>query len=80
VPAGSVAIGGAQTGVYPLASPGGWRLIGRTPIRLFQPEAFPPTLLEMGDTVRFVRIDRQEFERLAAAASPGGALPGAGGR
>jgi KipI family sensor histidine kinase inhibitor len=54
VPAGSIAIGGAQAGVYPLASPGGWRLIGRTPQKLFDPAAAPPALLRMGDRVRFV--------------------------
>jgi KipI family sensor histidine kinase inhibitor len=54
VPAGSVAIGGAQAGVYPLASPGGWRLIGHTSLRLFDPAAVPPPLLRMGDRVRFV--------------------------
>jgi inhibitor of KinA len=54
VPEGSVAIGGPQAGVYPLASPGGWRLIGRTPLRLFDPQAVPPPLLRMGDRVRFV--------------------------
>ncbi len=53
VPAGSVAIGGAQAGIYPLASPGGWRLIGRTALRLFDPSAEPPPLLRMGDRVRF---------------------------
>lgn len=56
VPAGSIAIGGAQAGVYPLASPGGWRLIGRTSLRLFDPQGEPPALLRMGDRVRFVRI------------------------
>lgn len=56
VPAGSIAIGGAQAGIYPLASPGGWRLIGRTPLALFDPKAEPPPLLRMGDRVRFVRI------------------------
>ena len=56
VPAGSVAIGGLQAGVYPLASPGGWRLIGRTPLRLFDPAASPPPLLRMGDRVRFVPL------------------------
>jgi KipI family sensor histidine kinase inhibitor len=56
VPAGSVAIGGAQAGVYPLASPAGWRLIGRTPLRLFDPEGAPPPLLRMGDRVRFVPL------------------------
>lgn len=54
VAAGSVGIGGAQTGVYPFASPGGWQIIGHTDIPLFQPEAVPPTLLQAGDTVRFV--------------------------
>jgi KipI family sensor histidine kinase inhibitor len=56
VPAGSVAIGGAQAGVYPLPSPAGWRLIGRTPLRLFDPEGAPPPLLRMGDRVRFVPL------------------------
>jgi KipI family sensor histidine kinase inhibitor len=56
VPEGSVAIGGSQAGVYPLASPGGWRLIGRTSLRLFDPDATPPPLLRMGDRVRFVPV------------------------
>jgi len=56
VPAGSVAIGGRQTGVYPLASPGGWRIIGCTPLQLFRPDADPPVLLQMGDHVRFVPV------------------------
>jgi KipI family sensor histidine kinase inhibitor len=56
VPEGSVAIGGSQAGVYPLASPGGWRLIGRTAMRLFDPAESPPALLRMGDRVRFVPI------------------------
>ncbi len=54
VPAGSVGIGGAQTGIYPLATPGGWQLIGRTALPLFDPQAEPPTLLASGDRVRFV--------------------------
>ncbi len=54
VPAGSVGIAGAQAGVYPLASPGGWRLLGRTSLRLFDPQGSPPPLLRMGDQVRFV--------------------------
>jgi KipI family sensor histidine kinase inhibitor len=54
VPAGSVAIGGSQTGIYPVESPGGWRIIGRTPARLFDPHASPPALLAMGDRLRFV--------------------------
>lgn len=53
VPAGSVGIADAQTGIYPQASPGGWRLLGRTDARLFTPDADPPTLLRPGDRVRF---------------------------
>ncbi len=54
VPARSVGIGGAQTGIYPLVSPGGWQLIGRTPLELLDPTAESPTLLRPGDRVRFV--------------------------
>lgn len=54
VPAGSVAVIDGQTGVYPYDSPGGWRLIGRTDIKLFDPGADPPSLIRPGDTVRFV--------------------------
>ena len=54
VPAGSVGIGGAQTGVYPLATPGGWQLLGRTPLALFDPMRQEPVLLRSGDRVRFV--------------------------
>jgi KipI family sensor histidine kinase inhibitor len=56
VPVGSVAIGGPQAGIYPLSSPGGWRLIGRTDLRLFDPAATPPPLLRIGDRVRFVEV------------------------
>ena len=62
VPAGSVAIAGEQTAVYPLDTPGGWQIIGRTPLQLFTPEATPPSLLNAGDSVRFVPISAQEFE------------------
>jgi inhibitor of KinA len=55
VPAGSVGIAGLQTGVYPVQSPGGWRIIGRTDVELFTADATPPTLVQPGDTVRFVR-------------------------
>ncbi len=54
VPAGSVGIGGAQTGIYPLATPGGWQLIGHTPLPLFDPSRDEPVLLRPGDTVRFI--------------------------
>ena len=59
---GSVGIGGDQTGVYPFETPGGWNLIGRTPIALFRIEAEAPSLLEPGDLVRFVAIDAREFQ------------------
>jgi inhibitor of KinA len=62
IPAGSVGIGGAQTGIYPLRSPGGWNLIGRTPLRLFDPEKNPPAFLRAGDRVHFRAISRGEFE------------------
>ena len=61
VPAGSVGIGGAQTGVYPCASPGGWNLIGRTPLGLFDPSSQQPALLKAGDRVRFVPVSRADF-------------------
>lgn len=64
VPAGSVGIAGAQTGVYPLAAPGGWRLIGRTPWRMFDPRRRPMSRLEMGDRVRFTPIDPGRFAAL----------------
>ena len=54
--AGSVAIGGSHAGIYPMDSPGGWRIVGRTPLRLFDPDASPPALLAMGDRVRFLPI------------------------
>lgn len=54
VPAGSVGIGGSQTGIYPLATPGGWQLIGRSDITLFDPSQQPPTLLRPGDSIRFI--------------------------
>lgn len=64
VPAGSVAIGGAQTGIYPRELPGGWQLIGRTPLRLFDVQADPPARLAPGDRVRFRAIAADEFDAL----------------
>jgi inhibitor of KinA len=61
---GAVGIGGAQTGIYPLRSPGGWNLIGRTPLKLFDPAKNPPALLHAGDRVRFRAITREEFNSL----------------
>ncbi len=62
VPAGSVAIAGSQTGIYSLASPGGWQIIGRTPVVLFDPTASPPNLLQPGRQVRFRPISVDEYE------------------
>lgn len=58
---GSVGIAGKQTGIYPLETPGGWQIIGRTPLDLFLPKQSPPTLLQSGDIIRFVPISPKEF-------------------
>jgi KipI family sensor histidine kinase inhibitor len=63
VPGGSVGIAQKQTGIYPVASPGGWQIIGRTPVRLFDPQGKPPSFLEMGDRVKFFVITEQELLR-----------------
>lgn len=65
IPAGSVGIGGEQTGIYPMESPGGWRLIGRTPLKLFSPDGDAKLPYEAGDRIRFVPIDEREFECFA---------------
>jgi inhibitor of KinA len=64
VPPGSVGIAGEQTGIYPQTTPGGWNLIGRTPLRLFRPELNPPVLLQAGDEVKFKPVTTEEFARL----------------
>jgi KipI family sensor histidine kinase inhibitor len=64
VPAGSVGIAGNQTGIYPISTPGGWRLIGCTPLALYRPNSSQPFLLSPGDLVRFEPIGLQEFDRL----------------
>ena len=61
VPKGSVGIAKNQTGVYPVDSPGGWQIIGRTPLELFNPNKWPPALLNMGDLVTFYAIDKKEM-------------------
>jgi len=63
VPAGSVGLAGRQTGVYPIATPGGWRLVGRTPLKMFQPDRAEMSLLALGDRVRFVPISREQFAK-----------------
>jgi len=65
VPAGSVAIANNQTGIYSLDSPGGWRLIGRTPIKVYDPTRSPPIILKAGNYLRFKRISRDEFQEIA---------------
>ncbi len=65
VPAGSVALGGQQTGIYSIPSPGGWRIIGRTPLRLFDPQKTDPAFLRLGDIVRFKQISIIEYATLA---------------
>ena len=64
VAAGSVGIAGAQTGIYPIDSPGGWQLIGKTPLQIFNKEKINPCLLKAGDKIQFVAIDKNEFEKL----------------
>jgi len=72
VPAGSVAIAGEMSAVYPLESPGGWHLIGRCPVPLFDPAADPPVFLAPGDRVRFRAIDAEAYaETFAASRRPG---------
>jgi len=72
VPANSLAIAGAQAAIYPWTSPGGWHLLGRTPVRLFDlGDAARPALFAPGDTVRFTPVDRNEFLRLAAGVKAG---------
>jgi len=63
VPAGSVGIGGLQTGIYAVESPGGWQLIGRTPLKLFDLEKNPPSFFQAGDCARFYSIDEKEFRK-----------------
>ncbi|MDH5434987.1 MAG: 5-oxoprolinase subunit PxpB [Gammaproteobacteria bacterium] len=69
VMAGSVGIGGEQTGIYPVNSPGGWQIIGRTPVRLFSPSSNKPFIANPLDNVRFVVIDKQQFDKLSGQES-----------
>ncbi|MDI3481938.1 MAG: inhibitor of KinA [Tepidanaerobacteraceae bacterium] len=66
IPAGSVGIAGSQTGIYPVTSPGGWRLIGKTPVKLYDPSRGNPILLEAGNYIKFVRITADEFHEIEA--------------
>lgn len=69
IPAGSVGIAGKQTGVYPIDSPGGWQLIGRTPIKLYDPKRENPILLSAGDYVKFFPITKCEFDQILSEGS-----------
>jgi inhibitor of KinA len=69
VPKGSVAIAQRQTGIYSMESPGGWQILGRTPVELFNPEQDPPALLQMGDLVQFYSITEEEFRNIQAQIS-----------
>lgn len=64
IPAGSAGIAGTQTGIYPIDSPGGWQLIGCTPLKMYDPTAEPPILLKAGDYVRFVSITEDEYFKI----------------
>jgi len=75
IPAGSVGIAGAQTGVYPVESPGGWRLVGRTPLRLFDPRSGEPFLVAAGDRVRFVPVDDEAFREVERQVEAGAYRP-----
>ena len=69
-PPGSVAIGGVQCCIYPVDSPGGFWVLGRTPVKLYDPDVAEPIFLRAGDRVRFRPIDRADFDRIAAAPDP----------
>ena len=71
IPKGSVAIGGEQTGIYPKNSPGGWHIIGRTPIQLFDPNSKIPTFCEPGDWIQFEAVSLSEFENIESQIQAG---------
>lgn len=75
VPAGSVAIAQRMAGIYPVESPGGWRLIGNTPLRFFDPALTPPTLFSPGDGVRFVPVEATEHASIRQAVNEGRYVP-----
>ena len=71
IPTGSVGIAGTQTGIYPAESPGGWRLIGRTPLKVFDPTRQPPALFQAGDYLKFVSVTPYEFIQIGEAVVQG---------
>jgi KipI family sensor histidine kinase inhibitor len=77
IPARSVGIGGAQTGIYPLESPGGWRIIGRTPLKPYDPDRAEPFLYAAGDSIRFYPVSRDEYDNIADTRGIAQKAPGA---
>lgn len=75
IEAGSVGIGGEQTGIYPYVSPGGWRLLGKTPLTLYDPRRTEPIFYQAGDYIRFCPIDREEYEQLRQRVDAGAWQP-----
>ena len=71
IPAGSVGIAGKQTGIYPIDSPGGWQLIGRTPVKLYDAHRDTPILLDAGVHVKFIPIDEEEYKRIETRIAQG---------
>ncbi len=71
IPPGSVGIGGEQTGIYPIASPGGWQLIGRTPLKPYDPKRDLPILFEAGDFLKFVPVGEERFREISARVEAG---------
>ena len=71
IPAGSVGIGGSQTGIYPMDSPGGWQLMGKTPVRTYDPDRETPILMQAGEYIRFTEIGIAEFQRISRAVEKG---------
>ena len=71
IPAGSVGIAGKQTGVYPIDSPGGWQLIGRTPVKMYDPDRETPILPKAGQYIKFRSVDQKEYDDIAAKAAKG---------
>ncbi|MBR2121868.1 MAG: 5-oxoprolinase subunit PxpB [Lachnospiraceae bacterium] len=71
IPAGSVGIGGSQTGIYPMESPGGWQLMGKTPVRTYDPDREVPILVYAGEYIHFYPVDEDEFNRIKAAVDDG---------
>lgn len=71
IPAGSVGIGGSQTGIYPLDSPGGWQLMGMTPVKTYDPSRQTPILVEAGNYIRFVPVEEEEYLQIKEAVDRG---------